>query len=218
MYVFYKALLPFFIMVSYFVVPVFAQNADDGVMSSDVMQESAVDSYSNPQTGLCEISSNYMKDHPELDGLTQGDLLAAGTEFDITKTVLRLIPLNQNCSAPVTANGESCFMCRDGFGNPEMPMKQINGPVKLLDRPRASINVCPKGPGTCATKMLVLMRVTGPYSFRCEFSQPDGKPPRWPLNEPMRSSPLFSMGVKIKVPCGLLKPKVPASKSQRRPW
>jgi hypothetical protein len=92
-----KSLLPLFLLFSYLVVPVMAEEDREvvGGQSEQIVQ------YDTVKDGLCAVDKDFFANHPEYDGLSQADVLTAGTQIDVTGGVLRLIPKDQRCSKEI---------------------------------------------------------------------------------------------------------------------
>jgi hypothetical protein len=192
-----KFLLPLFVLLSYVVTPVLAQDETGEVKS---MHEEVTE----VSDGLCAVDAKYFKDHPTVAKLTQGQLLVKGTEVDLSSTLLKQIPKDANCSQQLFVGADDCVVCRN-MAESEWKGIDLSAPQKFLNA-RSSINICPKGPGTCTTKVLEMFDLPGGSSLRCEFADKGQGPPRRPFAEAMATSPLLALGVKVRVDCQLLKP------------
>jgi hypothetical protein len=209
MYLYFtKSLLPWFLLFSYIVVPAMAEDDDEVVGAPTSQSQPSV----QPQTGLCAIDKDFFANHPEYNWQSQMDILTAGTEVDVTATVLRLIPKDQRCSKEISQGGKnSCMVCRKD-ATAERAMVTITQPLLVQSGARSNLLVCPNGPGTCATWMSHL-DLAGGLMLDCFV---DSASVKEPVTEPMSASPFLNLGIKIKVPCGNLKAVRP--RETRRPW
>ena len=204
-----KSLLPLFLLFSYVVIPAMADEDDEVVSGSRVQQETSLPPSPN---GLCAVDKDYFANRPDLESLSQAAVLTAGTQIDVTKTVLRLVPKDQRCSKEIILAGRnSCMVCRQDV-TVERQMVTISKPQTALSPVKGSIVVCTNGPGTCASWMARL-NLTDGLMLSCFI---DSKSVRDPMSGPMATSPFLELGISIKVPCANLKPAIP--REGRRPW
>lgn len=205
-----KSLLPIAVLCSYLLIPAFAQ--EDSVETQEpVMEESATPG----QRGeLCEISSEFLKNHTEFHDLEQGNVFVQGTEFDVSRTALRLVPKDQNCSKEARVGTNTCMVCRENRSSVEKPMVVVSGPMKTTGAPRTRLLVCPTG--VKCNPWLVTFPMPQGLGLSCLYSENPQGPPRQPMKEPIQSSILLATGILIKVPCDTLKAQ--SAKPSRRPW